>query len=127
MCRITYILCDGCVTLSVTGKEPCPHPGSKSDGCKIEWVFDPADPVDCAECAENEARAQEGEGKAEGGEGKAETCERTVIVRGNMVGGGDGKKDEGAAEAPKSMDIGRKGKEKAEVKGKGKSKKEKEN
>lgn len=109
MCRITYILCDGCVTLSVTGKELCTHPGSKGDGCMVDWVFDPVDPDDCAECAENEVRAREGEGKTRMGE-------ESVGASGDVVGGRDDKKAEKTAEAPKAMSGAEKGKEKAEVK-----------
>lgn len=125
MCRITYILCDGCVTLSVTGKELCPHPGFKGDGCKVEWIFDPVDPDDCAECAENEVRAR-------GGEGKTRMGEESVGASGDVVGGRDNKKAEKTAEAPKAMGAAGKGKEKAEVMAeeeaavKGKCKKRKE-
>lgn len=91
----------------------------------VDWVFDPVDPDDCAECAENEFRAREGEGKTRMGE-------ESVGASGDVVGGRDDKKAEKTAEAPKAMSAVGKGKEKAEVKAekeaavKGKCKKSKE-
>ncbi|MCJ1247165.1 hypothetical protein MMC30_004377 [Trapelia coarctata] len=56
MCQITYTLCDACATISITNKQTCLDPVSAP--CKIEWIFDAAEPANCPECTEKAKTAE---------------------------------------------------------------------